>query len=164
MSSVDFKTTNYFSGMPYILGFILAPAGLLLLFSPQPVVGGGLLLTGVLILTCHYRLHIDFNKKVYTEYLFLLGLKTAQEKKSFRAIEYVYIKPTKVSQTLNSRVSSTTIQKVQFDGYLKFSDEDKVHLMTLDNKSSLRKRLDPIAATLNTKVIDYSIGNASEVN
>lgn len=164
MSSVDFKTTNYFSGMPYLLGVILAPAGLLLLFSPQPVVGGGLFLTGILILTCHYRMHIDFTKKTYTEYLFLLGLKTEQETKSFSAIQYLYVKPTKVSQNLNSRVSSTTIQKIQFDAYLKFSEEDKVHLMTQENKEHLRKRLDPIAAKLNTKVIDYSLQNASEIN
>lgn len=149
--------------MPYILGFILTPTGLLL-FSPQFIIGGVMLVAGIIILTTHYRLHLDFNKKVYTEYISLMGMRTGQEKKAFPGVEYLYIKQTKVNQTLNSRVSSTTIQKIQFDGYLKFSNEEKIHLMTLENKTNLRKHLDRIATKINTRVLDYSIENPSEVN
>lgn len=153
---INFRTANYFTGMPYVLGFILAPVGFILLFSPQTTVGVILLVTGIIILSTHYRLEIDYNKKQYTEYVFLLGIKTLVERKAFQAIEYVFIKQTKVSQTLNSRASSTTIQKTQYDGFLKFSEADKIHLMTLENKGLLLKKLRVIASQLNLKILDYS--------
>lgn len=162
-TSSDFKTSNYFSGMPYVLGFILAPIGFVLLFSPKIVVGAILLLAGIVILTTHFRLAIDQRKKEYIEYISLLGMKVSRELHSFSQIQYLFIKKTKVSQTLNSRASSRTIQKEQFDGYLKFSEDDKLHLMTFENKGTLLKRLRPIANLLSTKIVDYSTENPIEI-
>jgi hypothetical protein len=163
MKNPDFKTSNYFSGMPFVLGFVLAPIGLILLFSPKFVVGLILLSTGVAILTTHFRLTIDHGQKKYSEYISLLGLKVSREFHSFDHIQYVFIKKTKVSQTLNSRASSRTIHKEQFDGYLKFSEDDKVHLMTIENKSNLLRRLRPIADALRIKIVDYSSENPIEI-
>lgn len=154
--SVDFKTANYFTGMPYVLGFVLTPIGIFLLFSPQIIIGAILLIAGIIILSTHYRLAIDHTKKQYTEYVFILGLKAGIERKAFSSIEYVFIKKSKVSQTLNSRASSTTIQKIQYDGFLKFSEDNKVHLMTVENKGAILKKLKVIASRLNLKILDYS--------
>lgn len=161
-NSIDFKTTNYFSGMPYLLGFILTPIGLVLLLSPQHIVGAILLAAGITILTTHYRLQINYTKKSYIEYISILGIKAGQEKNNFSEIRYLFIKKIKVSQTLNSRASSTTIEKFQYDGFLKFSEENKLHLMTLGSKKNLQRRLDDIAAKLKCKVIDYSNENSPE--
>jgi hypothetical protein len=158
-NTIDFKASNYFTGMPYVLGFLLTPIGFVLLFSPQLIVGAILLVAGVIILTTHYRLSIDHTKKQYAEYVFVLGLKTGMERKSFSSIDYVFIKKVRVSQTLNSRASSTTIQKDQYDGFLKFSEDDKVHLMTFESKDKLQKKLRPIASQLNLRILDYSNEN-----
>jgi hypothetical protein len=157
---IDFKTSNYFTGMPYVLGLILSPIGFFLLFSPQFIVGGILLIAGIIILTTHYRLSINRHEKRYTEYIFLLGMKTGMETKTFSIIEYLFMKKVRVSQTLNSRASTRTIQKVQYDGFLKFSEDDKVHLMTYESKETLQKKLRKIASELNLKVHDYSNENA----
>lgn len=159
----DFKTSNYFTGMPYVLGFVLVPIGFGLLFSPKFIVGAVILSAGVVMLTTHVRLTVDLKQKKYTEYISLVGLKLDKEIHSFEQLEYVFIKKKRVSQTLHSRVSSNTIQKDQFDGYLKFSENDKVHLMTFDSRENLVKRLRPIATSLNTRIIDYSADAPVEV-
>lgn len=148
--------------MPYVLGFILLPIGLLVIFSPQPVIGAVILIGGIIIVSTHYRMKIDYSNKRYSEYIWLLGLKTGIEQKSFISPEYLFIKKTQVSQTLNSRVSSTTIQKEQYDGFLKFSEDDKVHLMTYDNKKTILKKLREIASQLNLKVVDYAQESPAE--
>ena len=159
----DFKTSNYFSGMPFVLGFVLAPIGFILLFSPKIIVGVILLLVGIIILTTHFRVAITNGKKEYTEYISLLGHKVSKEVHSFDQIQYLFIKKTKVSQTLNSRASSRTIQKELYDGYLKFSEDDKLHVITLENKGALVKRLRPIAHLLSIKIVDYTAGNPIEI-
>jgi hypothetical protein len=163
-TSHDFKTSSYFTGMPFIVGFILTPIGFILLFSPKIIIGGILLLAGIIILTTHFRVAIDKGKKEYSEYISLLGMKVSKELHSFDQIQYLFIKTKKVSQTLNSRASSRTIQKEMYDGYLKFSEDDKVHLMTFENKGALLKRLRPIARLLSTKIIDYTTENPIETN
>jgi len=142
--------------MPYVVGFILTPFGVLLLFSPQIIIGAILLTSGIIILSTHYRLQINYSARQYSEYVWLLGLKTGIERKPFTSPEYLFIKKIQVNQTLNSRANSTTIHKVQYDGFLKFSEDDKVHLMTYDDKKTLFKRLKQIASQLNLKVVDYA--------
>lgn len=162
-NSVDFKTANYFTGMPYLLGIILTPAGLLLVFSPQIIVGAFLLVAGIVIITTHYRLLIDYRLKVHIEYISIVGIKVGAEKKSFVDLQYLFVKKSRVSQTLNSRASSTTIQKFQYDGFLKFSEDDKLHLMTLENKAALIKNLKAIASKLKVNILDYSSENPVEI-
>lgn len=160
---IDFKTSNYFSGMPYLLGFVLTAVGFMLLFSPKILAGLILLLAGITVLTSHFRLSVDLNKMIYTEYISLLGMKVSKELHRFDEIQYLFVKKSKVSQNMNSRVSTHTIQKEQFNGYLKFSENDKVHLMTYDSKNAIIKRMRPIATLLSTKLIDYTIENPVEI-
>jgi hypothetical protein len=159
----DFKTSNYFTGMPYVIGFVIIPIGLLLLFSPKIIAALVLFAVGIGILTTHFRLTVNQSTKKYTEYISLFGLKVGKGISRFEEIQYLYIKRKKVSQTMNSRASSRTIEKEQFDGFLKFSETDKVHLMTTDGKEALVKRLRPIAKLLTIKIVDYSSENAVEI-
>lgn len=149
--------------MPYVMGFVILPFGILLLFSPKMFVGLALFPVAIAILTTHFRLTVDRAKKQYTEYISFFGLKVSRENHSFDELHYIFVKKTKVSQTMNSRASSRTIQKDQFDGFLKFSETDKVHLMSADGKDALVKRLKPIARLLGVKIVDYSSENVVEI-
>lgn len=160
---IDLRLSNYFTGMPFILGGILAPIGLMLLFSPQPIVGAVMLVAGIAILTTHYRLQIDRETHQYIEYIWIFGMKAGHEKQRFDDIKYVFVKKIKVSQTLNSRASSTTIQKNQHEAYLKFSDQHKIHLITSDSKEAVLGKVRPIASQLSTRIIDYSVENPVEI-
>ena len=157
MTIVDFKTFGYFSGTMIFLGIVLIFTGLLML-AANNLIGLVLLILSVAIFTTHYRLRIDFDHKTYHYYLWIFGMKHG-EKGKFEKVEYLFVKMSKVSQTMYMKSLSTTIRKDVFDGYLKFSVDDKVHLMTLDDKDELIQRLRVIAEKMKTKIVDYSDGD-----
>ena len=64
---------------------------------------------------------------------------------------------------MSVRVASTTIRKDVYDGYLKFSEQEKIHLITKDSKKDLVKKLREISASLKVKIIDYSEGEPKEI-
>lgn len=158
---MDYRLARYFSNQWIFVGFLLLAGGAVLIF--KTLVGGVILvLISVVIFTTHYRLAIDLNKKSYYDYVWLLGLKFG-DKGIFEKIEYIFIKKNKISQTMNTRVSSTTIRKEVYDGYLKFSEENKIHLVTQDSKQQVVSKLVEIATKLNAKIFDYSEGEPKEV-
>jgi len=161
MRIVDFKTSGYFSGTIIFLGIVLIFAGLLML-AANKLTGLILLILSVPIFTTHYRLRIDFDNKSFHDYLWILGIKYG-EKGKFETVDYLFVKMSKVSQTMNLKSLSTTISKNVFDGYLKFSEDNKVHLMTLDDKDELIQRLKAIAEKMKAKIIDYSDGDPKEI-
>lgn len=85
------------------------------------------------------------------------------EKGKFEIIEYLFIKKSKETQTMNSRASTTTVQKEVFDGYLKFSENDKIHLMTKISKKDLMQEMKNIASKLNLDVMDYTEGTPTKI-
>lgn len=156
MKIVDFRLGRYFSNQWLFVGLLLLVAGGILIL--KTLVGGAILvLISVLIFTTHYRLSIRFNEKSYYDYVWVLGLKFG-DKENFEKIEYIFIKKSKISQTMNTRVSSSTIHKEVYDGYLKFSEENKIHLLTKGSKNLLIKNLVEFSTKLNTKIFDYSEG------
>lgn len=157
MKIIDFKVSGYFSMTFLILGGILVFFGLIALLESLWLLGLLLWLVSLLIFTTHYRLRIDVETKTFHDYLWVLGMKHG-EKGKFDAVEYLFIKKAKVSQTMSVKVASTTIEKDVYDGYLKFSDGNKIHLLTKDSKVALQKRLNVIAEKLQTKITDYTEG------
>jgi hypothetical protein len=162
MNNVDFKTSLYFPLTFIFFGGLLGVGGIALVVSGSPVIGAVLLLVGLVLLTTHYRLAINFDKKTYHDYVWILGLKQG-EKVRFENIEYLFIKKSRVSQTMSVRVASSTIQKEVYDGYLKFSEKDKIHLLTKDNKNDLIAKLKEISSALKVKIVDYSAGEPKEI-
>lgn len=161
MKKVDFKTSPYFSGIFIFLGIFLVLIGLSLLFTSM--IGAIiLLLLGLIIFTTHYRLSIDFDTKTFHDYVWFLGLKNG-EKGKFEQVEYVFVKKNAISQKMQLKAANSTIRKEVYDGYLKFSEEEKIHLLTKNNKQDVVKKLREISAMLNVKIIDYSSGEADEI-
>ena len=158
---IDFKTSPFFSGRIIFVGILLAVFGLFV--AMKSMLAGLILFTiSVLIFTTHYRLRIDFAKKVYFDYVWFLGLKNGDHGK-FDRIEYLFIKKSRVSQKMNHIVISSTIQNEIYDGYLKFSDGEKIHLLTKESKDVLLEKLKMISHKLNTRIVDYSEGEPKEI-
>jgi hypothetical protein len=152
---VDFKTAGYFSGtILFVTAFFVLVGAVVV--AVNAIVGIVILITCVIVFTTHYRLSIDFENKVCHDYLWILGLKNG-EKLKFEKIEYLFIKKKKVSQTMSIRVASSTIRSEVYDGYLKFSETEKIHLMTKDNKKDLLDKLRIISSALKVKIVDYSL-------
>ena len=102
---------------------------------------------GLVVVSTHYRLSVDNETKTYHDYLWILGIKHG-DKGRFNKVEYLFIRKGHITQKMNSRIHSTTIRKQVFDGYLKFSEENKIHLVSMENKNDLTKRLKSIAEQL----------------
>jgi len=154
----DFRTSSYFPMGVNLFGILIGLTGLALIFSPNPIAGIVCITASIIILTTSYRIEINFEKKLYKDYVWFLGIKNGKAER-FENIEYLYIKQSKSSQRMNSLITSKTFTKDTFDGYLKFSEEEKIHLLTKENKASLIKKLTPIADALGVKIVDYSAGN-----
>ena len=161
MKIVDFKTSPYFSATITLAGALVGMAGLAIVFT-NPIIGAILVLLGLIVLTTHYRLTIDFDKKSFHDYVWILGFRNG-DKDNFEIIEYLFIKKSKVSQTMHLRVASSTLRKEVYDGYLKFSENNKLHLLTKDSKSDLIKKLRAISTALGVKILDYSEGEPKEI-
>jgi len=161
MKKVDFKTSPYFSGIFIFLGIFLALVGFATLFSS--IIGGVILLTlSLIIFTTHYRLSIDFETKTFHDYVWFLGFKNG-EKGNFERVEYVFVKKNVISQKMQLKAANSTIHKEVYDGYLRFSEEEKIHILTKDNKQAVVKKLQEIAEILKVKIVDYSNGAPDEI-
>lgn len=161
MNKTDFKTSNYFPGYVYYSGFVFVALGLTAL-NINSIVSVILIFAGLIFITTHYRLTVDLNNKAYHDYVWFLGFRSG-EKGKFSMIEYLFITKSNVSQTMQLRGAPSTIHKEVYDGFLKFSEHEKLHLVTLDNKESLIKKLKSISAQLKTNIVDYSNGQPVKI-
>lgn len=161
MGIFDFRISQYFSKQWIFFGILLMIVGIGMLFKVI-IVGVILSMMSTVIITTHYRLAIDLTAKTYNDYVWLIGLRFG-EKGIFEKIDYIFIKKITVSQTMNSRGSSSTIRKEMFDSFLKFSEENKIHLLTMAKKEELIEKLTKLSSKINTKILDYSDGEPIEV-
>ena len=161
MSIIDLRISGFFSGRIIFLGVLLLFIGLLVVLK-SIIAGVIIFLVSAAIFTTHYRLRIDYTKKVFYDYVWILGFKNSNPVK-FEKIEYLFIKKSRVSQKMNHIVGSATIQKEVYDGYLKFSDQEKIHLITQDNKKDLIEKLKAMSTKLKVRIVDYSDGEPKEI-
>ena len=107
MNVFDFKTAVFFPRRIIFTGVLLVFAVLLAVLKSL-VLGLIILLVCVVIFTTHYRLRIDYTKKVFFDYVWILGLKNGDHAK-FEKIEYLFIKKSRVSQKMHHIAASTTL-------------------------------------------------------
>ena len=112
---------------------------------------------GLLMITSHYRLCFDLRQKRYSHYVWVLGLRVG-DWYHFDQIEYLFIKQNRMRQNLNSMTRSKTIYLDVYDGYLRISETDKIHLFTSNRKEPVKKRLLALAQLLHVDVVDYTGG------
>jgi hypothetical protein len=152
--SINIRTSNYFPLMARFGGIVFIVLGLLLvvvnIFVALLFVIGGLF-----VVTAHYRLKVDFGRGTYFDYSWVLGFKMG-ERGRFERIEYIYINKNKVSQTVRVRVASTSFDRYDYNGYLKFSENQKIHLRSDANKKTVVRHMEVLAAKLKCQIRDYS--------
>jgi hypothetical protein len=153
------KRFDFFTSMYFPLGFVAGGAvlfafGLLIVFV-QLWVGVILILIGLVTISTHYRLSFDLSNRTYRDYVWFLGVKVGPST-TFRTIEYFFIKTGRESQTMNMRVVSSTMHKDVFDGFLKFSETDKLHVLTRDSQEAVLRKLMPMSQALNVPIMDYT--------
>jgi hypothetical protein len=149
-----FNTGWYFQGAIRWAGYVL-PLLAVVMVTKFTFVAISFVVVGVIILTTRYGISVDKASKQYTEYTWFLGYKNGQAK-SYDQIQYLFIKNAKVSRTYNTRIHTTTITDLEFNGYLKFSEAEKIHIANADDKQKLINKLLPVANALQIRVLDYT--------
>lgn len=114
-----------------------------------------LLFIGLIILTGYSGIIIDEKEKTYKEYNSFLFFKRGITK-NFDSVEKIYVNQNRASQKIYTAhtLNSKTFNNIIFDGYLKFSDGTKVHLMAKKDKNVLMNKLKPITELLGVDIFD----------
>jgi hypothetical protein len=126
------------------------------------LIGLALLIGSVVIFTTHYRLRIDLDQRVYSDYVWIMGIKHGKIT-SFEKIDYLFIKKSRTVQNLYARGYETSVRKDVYDAYLRFSETQKIHLVTRESKRLLVKQVKILAAQLGVDVIDYTNGEGKSL-
>lgn len=114
-----------------------------------------LALIGLSLITIRNGIRVDLNSKTYQEYTWFLGVRFGKVE-SFHKIEYVFLKENKVSQNMSARLASATVHSEVFDGFIRFSESDKVHVFRGRTKESVMKQLTALSAQLQVDILDYT--------
>ncbi|QCK14449.1 hypothetical protein DCC35_06695 [Mangrovivirga cuniculi] len=131
--------------------------GILALLKANLVLSLILLLLSAVVLTTKYGFSIDLKNNIYHDYTLVFGFKIGQ-KHAFEEIDCIFYK---INSTLETRsdystANSSTKRKIDFDAYIRFSDNKKVHLGSYKDEESLIKNIKPYAESLNTKFINLN--------
>lgn len=149
---LDFHTSPYFPGSLRALGASLL---LTVILPTHILVKVIFVLIGIILITSHYRLRFDMINKAYFDYVWVLGLRFGTWAK-FDRIEYLFIKRNRMRQNMNSMMSTTTIHMAVYDGYLRISENNKIHLLTSRDKEAVMKKLKALSSLLQVDILDYT--------
>ena len=132
--------------------------GSLTAFSSNIILAVVLLLIGVFMLTSYSGVLIDHSEKSYKEYSSYLFIKVG-ETKHFDDVDKIFINGNNVSQTVYTAhtLNSKTFKNMVYDGYLKFTNGEKVHLISSKNKKKLMIQLEKASEYLSTEVQDNTL-------
>ncbi|MDA0194737.1 MAG: hypothetical protein O2887_01425 [Bacteroidetes bacterium] len=155
---VRFRLDTLFDWRMKFLAILILLSGLVVV-SINYIISALLFLISVSILTGFSALEIDFEKKTYRRYSWLLGWKYGNSI-NFNAVDNIFINQSVDRSKYYSLSNRSTIFKNKvFNGWLKFSNEKKLHLFTRKNKNELEDNLKPIAKILKITILDHTSEN-----
>ena len=151
---IDIKTGNLFPWPFQVLAVILSLIGLSVI-AGQLVLGLCLLGASMFVFSGYSGIEIDKANGSYREYLSFLFLKSGKKIK-YGAIEKIFINSSKVKQQMHTAHTShsSIFTDIEFNGYLKLENGDKIHLLTKRKKEKLVLELNKIALFLNVQIDD----------
>ncbi|MFY0625358.1 MAG: hypothetical protein JXR07_03615 [Reichenbachiella sp.] len=152
---VDYRTQYYFPKHIVTFGHVLIFMGAVVMTLVHWIAGAVLVTIGLLTVSLNFGLAIDTTKKVYHDYLFVLGVNTGK-KRPYERIEYLYVTESKKTTIMQSRGSKSEISHHEFNGYIKFSEDEKVHLLSSRKKQKVMHFLEKMSAELDLDIKDFS--------
>lgn len=139
--------------MQYVTPLIFG-LGIYLMIAGHPVWGTLCLLPIPFILTTKYVTEIDFDNKVYRDFISLLGFSISQEVKRFSHIDRIIITKGNYSQTLNTRIQSRQMNWSDYTGTIIHDGTGKLDILTRVDKDELVRELIAYADFLKVGIED----------
>jgi hypothetical protein len=151
--SIDLHTSYFFPPFARIGAWVIVLFGVLIIDLSNIIVGLIFIVVGIFVITSQHRIKIDFGRKNYFEYMWIFGFKKG-DREHFDKIEYIFVNKNKVKQTIAVRVASSSFERYDFNVYLKFSEDQKIHLLSDESKSTVFNRAQSLAERLKCDVVD----------
>lgn len=138
-----------------MIGMLMLLAGLGLFTAGKYLHSLIFLFLGMFIFITKYGIDIDLHTKTYLDYLSIFGYKKGTVGK-FESIKSVFLNSGNKTTRMQLRAARNTITQVVYSGYIKFSEEEKIHLMDSEKKEEIEKLLNQMSNDLSVEYFDYS--------
>ncbi len=148
---LSFKIESTFPLNFILVGLVGIAGGLVLTLEGPIVIGIPVLLISAAVVTTQRGTSINTEKRFIKRFTSVLGLKVGK-KESYDNIHELRIKEQKMSQTMNSRGSSTTIRYTMYNAYL-ITDDDSILLGGNKKKDKVVKRMTKAADNLGVPLV-----------
>ncbi|NMM48557.1 hypothetical protein [Marinigracilibium pacificum] len=150
-------TGTYFSEVR-IIGFIIFGLfGVIAILKSNLIIGFVLLLFSAIFISSKKGFSIDLDNNIYQDFIWLLGFKIGK-KHSFEELDCIFYKTNSRIESRSDYSTANTVsnRKVEYDAYIRFSNNNKIHLGSYKNEKQLLDIVEPFAKSLNTRLINLN--------
>lgn len=153
-NKIDIKYGSLFP-WPFQLIAVLVFIAAVSLVMEKPALSILFMIAGVFIISGYEGTEIDIAAKSYKEYKSFFLVKTGNSVK-YSAIEKIFVNTSKTRQQLYTvhTNKSSIYENIEFNGFLKFDNGEKIQLLTRRKKKELIKALEKISALLQVPLED----------
>jgi len=148
---------GYLFPWPFRLVAALGVFGAVAIIVPYPLWSLALLLVSVFVLVSSEGTEINLANNTFREYTSYLFIKSGKFSR-VPPIEKIFITKGKESQQVHTAHTnhSATFESSVFNGYLKFSSGEKIHLLRYKKKDLVIQKLVPLSDGLKVDIVDHS--------
>ena len=154
---IDVKFGSLFPWPFRLIAVIVLLVGLSLILE-KTFLSIGMMLIGGFILSGSEGTEINRAEKSYLDYKSFFFMKNG-DKKKYSDIEKIFVSTSKTKQQLYTAhtTHSSTFENLEFNGFLKLNNGEKIQLLRKRKKPDLIKELNKVALFLNVPIEDNTV-------
>jgi hypothetical protein len=151
---MDLKIETYLPLFFIVLGIGFILGGILNILE-YTVLAIGTITIGLALVTTQSRLEINPEQKYYREYVWILGSKWG-EKIKYNEVQNFFLKETRKKQVYAQTYKNHYASGQHFNGYLKFSENQKILIGDSSSKDWVLNRIKKMNSNLGVEIRDLT--------
>lgn len=140
---MKFYQGSYFPPNFKYLGYIGVISGTVLTLVGNVVVGIPVFLVSLVVSTTLMGCQVDILQKTITNFTSVVGLAIGTPR-NYKLLQKIILREEVISQVLNSRGSTTTIQQTMYNGYLLF-DSQSIYLTGSKHQNKMIEKMEAVS-------------------
>ncbi|MCP2042642.1 hypothetical protein [Pontibacter sp. HSC-36F09] len=150
----SYRTGQYFSASARALGWITTTLAITMVVNGS-IAAYAFLPTAIITQFTHYRTEFDLAQMTYREGVRFAG-KTFGKMLPLAGIDFLFLKKNSYGQSNAVGGSTHTYQLERYDGYIKLSDNVKLHLLQCKTKEQAMQEMQRVAQDLQAELRDLT--------
>jgi hypothetical protein len=150
----SYNTGFYFSTAVRVLGWVSSLSAVFAILNGS-IAAYALIPAGIVTQLTHYRTEFDLEHMTYREGVRFAGM-TFGKMLPLPGFDFLFLKKNRYTETRESRASMSIFKFIKYDGYLKLSDNKKLHLLQRDSKEKAMQEMEQIARDLDVELRDLT--------